>query len=90
MEKIDAINIIECWLSKKSGHYWSREPFEIIFEIEKFNGKEEKIIPYEIACNILKTAETCKMHGQANKGIIWIKDQWKIQCFLYEKRNEDV
>lgn len=70
----DAIQIIDEWLSRGRSYYWSKTPSEVKAQLAL--SEKDGWIDYHLAVRILKSAETSKMHGYANRGVEYIRSEW--------------
>ena len=73
----DAVQIVADWFVNRSHNnfYWSQTPLWVMQEIV-INSTDGKIT-YNKAAQILAGAETTKLIGNANKGMVYIREQWR-------------
>jgi hypothetical protein len=77
-----AIQVIANWWDKDPTFHWEKSPAWVINKMleavdDGIDDGQPLLIPYEKAVSILQQAETSKMDGPANKGMRYIKDEWK-------------
>lgn len=70
----DAVGVIHDYLDKHNV-YWARSPEAVVSELVMETATHG--LTYGRAVEILRTAETEKMHGLANKGLKFIEQEWK-------------
>lgn len=71
----DCLRIFDEWFTKRHSYYWGEEPDRVRARLVANNDGSD-MIAYNIAADILRDAETTKMHGRANAGMTWMKEQW--------------
>jgi hypothetical protein len=71
---------ISSWFEKKHLYHWSRTPDEVMGEFLQHGIDNGKFIKYGEAVKILRTAETAKMSGPANRGIEFLVQEWKKEA----------
>lgn len=77
----DAIKVIEDWLETDPRYYWrgglnSDDPKRVI-DMLKLQANFDGTIIYHRASDILRSVETTKMPASANKGMVFIKSEWR-------------
>ena len=83
-----AIAVITDWWDKDPLFHWDKSPAWVILKMLE-NVDDDMNISYNKSVSILQEAETSKMDGPANRGMRYIKDEWKKLYLLdtKEKRN---
>lgn len=74
LDIIDAIYVIYNWLERKPNFLWNEHPEDVVKELVE--ESELFVIPYHRAMEILHSAMTTKMRGDANAGMQHIRDAW--------------
>lgn len=73
------IAAIDDYTSRHSRFYWNCTPEELKTALRSASQGRDHL-DYGIAQFILRQAETQKMIGGANKGLDWIREQWKAHA----------
>lgn len=68
-----AIQVIDDWLSKNQSYMWAVEPEDL----KGWIADQGETIKFGIAKELIEECMTTKMPGNANRGMLWIKEQWK-------------
>lgn len=71
----EAIAVVDDWLQQDRDVYWGMSPEE--FKTELMNAAVDGSISLSDAHRIVELAKTSKMHGLANKGFGYFKEEWK-------------
>ena len=74
LDVIDAIYVIYNWLVRNPIYLWNKHPEDVVKELVQESLQFS--IPYHRAMEILHSAMTTKMRGDANAGMQHIRDAW--------------
>lgn len=79
------LSIFDEWLGRENGFYWELSPNEVTLKLVDRAFKHPitgfYMIAYEDVVEVFDSAKTQKMHGQANRGIEYLKTEILKQGF---------
>lgn len=79
------LSIFDEWLGRKNSFYWKLSPDKVVSQLVdcafKHPSTSVYMIAYEDVVEVFNSAKTQKMHGDANRGIEYLKTEILQQGF---------
>ncbi len=71
-------SVVDDWVATGRPFLWSKTPEQVKRELLDETLRDGGSITYGTAMRVLRSAETVKMRGDANQGMGWIRDRWRL------------